>query len=265
MPWDLVQALVGLGLCFGGKYCASIAAAEAFYLTGWATRGALGQIYTEIVLVVDANEKDDKKDDDGDGVADVKQLGAQALVLRKRKMAASAVKDPERLSEAIAGIYTGWIAVQGTLRIEFAKMITLGVSMAQCVEYPVLKYVLPIVTLLAPKEVQHCPTAVSAARRPPPSGSRGRCRCTCRRCSRRCAAASLARADGVRQQDGAVARADDSPSTNSSATSSPPRLLCPVNGFDLPFPFNLIMFPFTMIEWYIRWSITSLREAPWRA
>ena len=29
-------------------------------------------------------------------------------------------------------------------------------------------------------------------------------------------------------------------------------------GFDLPFPFNLIMFPFTMIEWYIRWSITSL-------
>ena len=61
MPWDLVQALVGLGLCFfGGKYCASIAAAEAFYLTGWArTRGALGQIYTEIVLVVDANEKDD--------------------------------------------------------------------------------------------------------------------------------------------------------------------------------------------------------------
>ena len=23
-------------------------------------------------------------------------------------------------------------------------------------------------------------------------------------------------------------------------------------------PFNLIMFPFTMIEWYIRWSITSL-------
>ena len=37
MPWDLVQALVGLGLCFfGGKYCASIAAAEAFYLTGWA-------------------------------------------------------------------------------------------------------------------------------------------------------------------------------------------------------------------------------------
>ena len=45
--------------------------------------------------------------------------------------------------------------MQGTLRIEFAKTITLGVSMAQCLEYPVLKYVLPIVTPLAPKEVQH--------------------------------------------------------------------------------------------------------------
>ena len=196
MPWDLVQALVGLGLCFfGGKYCASIAAAEAFSLTGWArTRGALGQIYTEIVLVVDANEKDDKKDDDGDGVADVKQLGAQALVLRKCKMAASAVKDPERLSEAIAGIYTGWIAVQGTLRIEFAKTITLGVSMAQCVEYPVLKYVLPIVSRSRWRSSTGVRRRCRRRPRPPPSGSRGRCRCTSRRCSRRCAAASSSRA-----------------------------------------------------------------------
>ena len=28
-------------------------------------------------------------------------------------------------------------------------------------------------------------------------------------------------------------------------------------GFSLPFPLNLIMLPFTFIEWYIRWTITG--------
>ena len=28
-------------------------------------------------------------------------------------------------------------------------------------------------------------------------------------------------------------------------------------GFGLPFPLNLIMLPFTLIEWYIRWTITG--------
>jgi hypothetical protein len=266
MPWDLVQALVGLGLCFfGGKYCASIAAAEAFYLTGWArTRGALGQIYTEVVLVVDANEKDDKKDDDGDGVADVKQLGAQALVLRKCKMAASAVKDPERLSEAIAGIYTGWIAVQGTLRIEFAKTITLGVSMAQCVEYPVLKYVLPIVTPLAPKEVQHWgPTAVSAATKAAAVWFAWTLQVYV-------SAVQSAMRGGLLFSRGLMAYANKTGRLQLRADDSlvdefVGYFIAALGfyvqwnlGFDLPFPFNLIMFPFTMIEWYIRWSITSL-------
>ena len=28
-------------------------------------------------------------------------------------------------------------------------------------------------------------------------------------------------------------------------------------GFAMPFPFNVVLFPFTMVEWYIRWTITS--------
>ena len=29
-------------------------------------------------------------------------------------------------------------------------------------------------------------------------------------------------------------------------------------GFGLPFPLNIVMWPFSLVEWYIRWSITSL-------
>ena len=28
-------------------------------------------------------------------------------------------------------------------------------------------------------------------------------------------------------------------------------------GFGMPFPLNLVMWPFTLVEWYIRWSITT--------
>lgn len=78
-----------------------------------------------------ANEADDKKDEDGNGIADVKELTPKELLQRKLTVFALAVKDPARLNAAIGGLYTAWIAVQGTLRIEFARTITLGVSMAE--------------------------------------------------------------------------------------------------------------------------------------
>ena len=50
LPWNLLQAVLGFGICFfGGGYCASIAAVEAFTLTGWVTtRAALMDVYEEV-------------------------------------------------------------------------------------------------------------------------------------------------------------------------------------------------------------------------
>ena len=31
-------------------------------------------------------------------------------------------------------------------------------------------------------------------------------------------------------------------------------------GFGVPFPLNLVMWPFDVLEWYIRWSVTSGME-----
>lgn len=60
LPYDLFQAAMGLGLCFfGGGYCASIAAAEAFYMTGWSTtRQQLQHIYEEAVAMSEAQTKE---------------------------------------------------------------------------------------------------------------------------------------------------------------------------------------------------------------
>lgn len=85
MPIDLFQACLGLGLCFcGGSYVASIAAIEAFRMTGWATtKQALLDIAEEMKRVKAANEADNKKDDDGNGVVDVQDLTASQLLQRK--------------------------------------------------------------------------------------------------------------------------------------------------------------------------------------
>ena len=94
LPLELLEALMGLGMCFaGGAYCTSIAAIEAFRLTGWqTTRRALQDVYAEAKNVQAAHAADDKKDDDRDGKPDVLALAPAELLQRKVKVLALAVR-----------------------------------------------------------------------------------------------------------------------------------------------------------------------------
>lgn len=270
LPWDLFQAAMGLGLCFfGGGYLASIAAAEAFYTFGWTTtRAQLELIYEDALAVHTAYTEDDKKDDDGDGVADVKQISVSELLDRKVRVAAGAVRDPQRLSAALGGLYVGWLSVQGVLRVKFAKTINLALSCSQFVEYYACKLVVPLVVPLVAEEfhvwlpvvLKTCTKAlfiwfawslqqvVSAAQ----SGLRG----------------------GLLFSRGVAAWLNKRGHTSLCGLSLEPGetyldeavgfALAALGfyfqwqfGFSLPFPFNIVMFPLDVVEWWIRWSITS--------
>ena len=84
LPYDLFYAILGLGLCFfGGHYLASIAAVEAFAMTGWpATKQNLIDVYSSYKKVEAANKKDDAEDEDNNGIADVKEMPSNELVAR---------------------------------------------------------------------------------------------------------------------------------------------------------------------------------------
>jgi len=270
LPWDLLQAVLGLCLCFfGGGYCATIAAAEAFLMHGWpTTHRNLLLVYEDVLAMHEAQTADDKKDDDGDGIADVKQIPAAELVDRKIRVAAQAVKDPQRLATAIGGLYTGWLSVQAVLRIKFARTIQVAVTCATFVEYYAVKALMPMLTPFVGKEFVHwLPTVISSWTRAFfvywawkmqevvsafQSGlrgglmfSRGLMNYLNKKGFKKFFFLSL---------EGESSHVDEIVGYAIAALG----VYVQWNlGFGMPFPVNIIMWPMDIVEWYIRVEITK--------
>eukprot|EP00929_Paragymnodinium_shiwhaense_P003544 TRINITY_DN104100_c0_g1_i1.p1 TRINITY_DN104100_c0_g1~~TRINITY_DN104100_c0_g1_i1.p1 ORF type:complete len:352 (+),score=94.06 TRINITY_DN104100_c0_g1_i1:168-1223(+) len=127
LPQTVLMGILGICVCFfGGVFPATIAAFEAWRLCGGveALRCAR-EIWAELAKVAKASDEDDKKDADKDGKADVDELNAKELLKRKTALALRTV-EPERLNSAISSIYTGWIGVLAVLKVQFARTVTLG-------------------------------------------------------------------------------------------------------------------------------------------
>jgi len=127
LPEKVIFAAMGFAVCFfGGIFPATIAAVEAWNICGGKEAvSCIKMLYKEALKVSAANEKDEQKDDDGNGVADTKELKPKDLMVRKASLAAKTL-DPDAVSRGMVGIYTGWIGVIAILKIKFAKTVTLG-------------------------------------------------------------------------------------------------------------------------------------------
>eukprot|EP01031_Cornospumella_fuschlensis_P025734 gene25734-31080_t len=147
----LVPSLVGLIMCFfGGSFLLTIAAVEAFRMTGYETTlQCVRDLLEDLKKVKEASDKDNDKDEDGDGVKDVLQISPAALLQRKALLALR-VSDPQRLALAIGGINAGFMCVIATLKMQFAKVITLGNAISASLEPPTERYLLPILEGLCP-------------------------------------------------------------------------------------------------------------------
>jgi hypothetical protein len=149
----LIPSFLGLIMCFfGGSYMTVIAAVEAYKLVGWeSSHRCIVSLCEDFQALRAANEKDDSVDADGNGVSDVNELAAQQLLQRKVLLFLKTV-DPKRFNDAISGLNAGFLAVVATLKLQFAKAITLGNAIGEILEKPANAYLLPVLQKMLPED-----------------------------------------------------------------------------------------------------------------
>ena len=147
LPLTFIQAIFGIALCFfGGTYVASIAAIEAFRQMGWQ------RVYTELEVVYEqcqnvraAYAKEAMVDTDGDGKADVEQMSGEALAKHLTFVAMRSITQPARLQTALGSLWTSYIAVLATLRLEFARTTAFALGIVEMIKFPCVRLVSPLV------------------------------------------------------------------------------------------------------------------------
>lgn len=153
MPERLFYALLGFTICFcGGVFPTTIAAVEAWKVCGGnEALESAKELLAEWKKVLEANKKDNEEDKDNNGIADVDEISAQELLLRKSKLALRSV-DANKINSGLGNVYTGWIGVIAVLKIQFAKTVTLGNMIGEKCYGAVQFYVEPQIMNVVPAE-----------------------------------------------------------------------------------------------------------------
>eukprot|EP00325_Prymnesiales_sp_UTEX-LB-985_P035177 CAMPEP_0174719350 /NCGR_PEP_ID=MMETSP1094-20130205/30928_1 /TAXON_ID=156173 /ORGANISM="Chrysochromulina brevifilum, Strain UTEX LB 985" /LENGTH=373 /DNA_ID=CAMNT_0015919635 /DNA_START=34 /DNA_END=1155 /DNA_ORIENTATION=- len=276
LPKNAITMIFGAALCFfGGTFCTSIAAIEAFRMTGGSVvYGSIAVVVEDVKSVLTENVKDDKVDDDENGIADVDELSPTDLAKRKITMAMKAVNDPERLQTAVAALWTAYIAVLATLKLEFAQTTALALGIVEVVKLPLVRALATPVSQLLGSEISKWAEVlidstikfvailfawflqmfISAFY----SAIRGG-----RMFADAFFALLLENDNGVKcieclpfvskPFDPNTSFLDEGVAYTLTAAGFTYQVM---SGFTLPFPLNLIFLPLTIIEWFLRWQVT---------
>ena len=261
----------------GGTYVASIAAIEAFRQFGWQkVYVELQYVYAQASLVSVANDKDDMVDDDGDGIADVDQIEAADLAQRKVALVMRTVEDPSRLQEGVGVLFTAYLAVLATLRLEFARTTAMALGIVEMAKFPLIRVLAPMMNAALGEELAHWTRTIiestltffaiilawylqmiiSAFY----SGLRG---------GRMFADGliSVLEQQGLMEKVPFVAQPFDP--NESFLDEAVGYSLAAIgfsfqffNGFSLPFPLNLVFLPLTIVEWFLRLQISMEGQTP---
>ncbi len=154
IPEDILMAILGLCLAFfGGVYVLTIAAAETFILTGWeGFNQSFSWLKQNFDLLWEKSREDDKKDENGDGIADILQISARELFSRKVAFFFSNCSDPQKLMDMLSVLCTSVISVIAVLKIEFAKTIALGTTIGESLRKPAAYFIVPVASTAIPKD-----------------------------------------------------------------------------------------------------------------
>ena len=153
MPKNAVKFWTGFVFCFfGGLYPVTFAAVQAAEHGGrQKVVDSLTLLSEEALIILEESKKDDKKDDDKDGVEDVKQIDGTQFALRKFNLVITKM-DPQKVDNAIASLYTVWLSVVAVLMLQFARTISLALSISDFIKTPVNRFIAPTIELATPTQ-----------------------------------------------------------------------------------------------------------------
>jgi len=162
LPTNIIQIIFGVGLCFfGGTYFASVAAIEAALILGGPDMfDNLKTCYEEASGVAAAHLADDEVDADKNGIADVKEMSTNELINHKAKVAMMAVKDPQKLQQAMIALFNVWLAVIATLKFKFAKTVAISLGIAGMLSTPAIRILGPPMAMIMGSELKHWVPAI---------------------------------------------------------------------------------------------------------
>eukprot|EP01123_Difflugia_compressa_P010314 TRINITY_DN3749_c0_g1_i1.p1 TRINITY_DN3749_c0_g1~~TRINITY_DN3749_c0_g1_i1.p1 ORF type:complete len:334 (-),score=64.72 TRINITY_DN3749_c0_g1_i1:93-1094(-) len=260
-PEEFLPLITGLVIAFfGGHYFTLFAAIEAYRLCGWEqTKDCLMELYKNYLVVYAENEKDNQVDDNNDGIPDVQQIGQQELMTRKISLILKSL-DPPKVTSALSGIWMGFLGVVAVLRLKFAQTIALGATIGgifENVARPILTPILertipethqkwnPVIISYACKSagvsiawlIQRVISAFYSSIKGAQMFSKG-------------LALFFSRMGLVAWQEGTVGYFVVVGMV--AWTGFAWQLQ---SGFSLPFPLNVILFPFTVLEWFVTWMV----------
>jgi len=264
LPEEEISLLIGCIICFfGGVYPTFFAAITAAKHGGISVlTKALGELADEAIIIINESKKDDKVDADNDGIADVKQISIDAYILRKAKLVGQKM-NPKKVDHALSAMYKVWLSVMAVLAVQFAKTVALSVSISEFLQKPVDRFLSPVIQIVVPDEYDKwVPILLNWAAK--------------------CIAMSIA------WYIQAIIYAATSAMTGSVIATRALLLILKKKGFNVPedlndtsvdeimgycvaflgfyfqfkmnfsvpFPFNVLLFPLEIAEYYIRWMVT---------
>eukprot|EP00618_Florenciella_parvula_P032624 CAMPEP_0119468940 /NCGR_PEP_ID=MMETSP1344-20130328/2482_1 /TAXON_ID=236787 /ORGANISM="Florenciella parvula, Strain CCMP2471" /LENGTH=344 /DNA_ID=CAMNT_0007501457 /DNA_START=36 /DNA_END=1070 /DNA_ORIENTATION=- len=141
-PDDLVPCFVGLAMCFfGGEFPMLIATVVAVKVTGSgkAIKGSVMAIWSEAEKVINEEVKDEKEHAGDEGEKPKPQE-----VLTRKAMVALKVIDPQMLGNSMTALTTALLAVIASLKLTFARSLSLGSAIGDILSKPALRYGTPI-------------------------------------------------------------------------------------------------------------------------
>lgn len=70
-------------------------------------------------------------------------------------LAMKVVKDPDRLIDAVGGLWAAYLAVLATLRLEFARVTAMALGIAEMIKFPIVRVAGPPLSALLGPERKH--------------------------------------------------------------------------------------------------------------